>query len=179
VSLLVLVVGTVTTDAYYGTFSVSYQYLSLPVSHFILRGITAMISNPFLLAPYAVAIAWLFLDDVLTAIGGQSYLRIRNRLGNVIVIAVLVIAIPLARQAGQRAAERDLGPRSLLPQIVLLDAGDTRLTFADGYRLLLTSGGFVICFKPTAGDHRRVLPNITRFPESSITCLETLPRATR
>jgi hypothetical protein len=63
ISLLILFVGIISTESYYHTFGVKYQFLNLPVFHIIYRGLTANIANPVLLFSYLIAVGWLTLDS--------------------------------------------------------------------------------------------------------------------
>jgi uncharacterized RDD family membrane protein YckC len=176
VGLLVVFVGLCSTDSYYGTLSISYQFIALPASHVVYRGITALAAAPWLLLPYLLAVAWLVIDETSER---RRIWRAAASYG--LVILLLAVTYPMARWAGRSEAQRDLCEQtSRLPRIVSLRTkSGENLGLAAGYRLLLRAGGRIVFFKPLArcGAASDALPNIRDLPESEVQALEMLPHA--
>jgi hypothetical protein len=174
VTFLVLYVGLVHTEAYYSRLSVSYQFLDLPLSHLVHRGLGSLFSSPYLLLPYALAVASLaFARNVF--LGTVSAGR-RLALMACLVGALILITYPLARFAGTRAALADLHTETCrLPRIVNLERSEGEpLTLKDGYRLLLIGKDYVVIFKPLPRDATNIVSNIIRFATSTVNVLETI-----
>jgi hypothetical protein len=177
VTLLVIFVGICATDAYYGTLSLGYQFLDLPSSHLVYRGITIIASAPWILIPYLLATFWVAADDIPAFrrwIGGA-----RLPAAYLLVVGLLGITFPMARCAGRRAAHADLcESTSTLPRIAYLESkSGTIETIASRYRLLLRQSGSIIYFQPLTDCHGAALPNVKHLSDSEIAKFETLPYA--
>lgn len=181
VGFLVLYAGIVTTDAYYGTLSVGYQFLSLPASHLIYRGVTTLAEIPALLIVYAVAVAWLMLDDHLIRTTAK-YSKCRAPAAYALIMLLLTVTFPLARRGGVRAAQRDLWDgTSTLPRVHVVTTAGEDLRAEDRWRLVLQSTGRVAVVQiltPTETT-LNAKPIIRYFPESELKSMETEPRETR
>jgi hypothetical protein len=144
--LFVLFVGMGSVEAYYLEFGLRYQNLSLPATHLVYRGLTILLGSWMILLLYAAAIVWLNIDVVMrrwhpTRIGTYIF-----------VLVLLLIGYPLARHAGKLDAARDLDPmRTRLPRLVSLVAHNKEYAAPNtDYRLLISSGGFVVFFAPSS-----------------------------
>jgi hypothetical protein len=181
VSFLVLYAGLVATDSYYSTLSVGYQFLSLPASHLLYRGITTVIEAPALLLVYVIAVAFLVIDDQLSR-SAVRYVQWRAVAGYLLVVVLLAMTFPLARRGGIRAAEHDLwDATSTLPRVHITTTGGEDLQAEQRWRLVFQSAGRIAVVKALRPAdvvlNGRVM--IRYFPESAITTMETEPREIR
>ena len=58
-ALLVTLAGLASTEAYYARFDLQYQFLGLPATHIVYRGIGIVSAHLYVVLPYALASAWL------------------------------------------------------------------------------------------------------------------------
>jgi hypothetical protein len=176
-SSLVLIVGVAATDAYYATFSLGYQFLDLPANHLLFRGVTMLVTSPWLFTLYAIAILWLVADERLLS-SRPSFARWRSAIGYAVIVVLLGLTFVMARWAGRQAAIRDLGRGSRLPRVVRLTTAHEQIDLSRGYRLLLSNSHFVVVFQPVDALDGGELPKIRQFSLESVETLETLPNAT-
>jgi hypothetical protein len=149
IAILVVLIGTVYTDAYYASFGLRYQSLNLPAAHIIYRGFTAVTDMPLLALPYLIGVFWLGFVSTAT---DASRLRGRIWISYLMLSFILAIAYPLTTYAGLRAAKRDLGGDSTLPRVKQLlpkeAASGTGCEVADACRLLLVDSDYLYVFVP-------------------------------
>lgn len=173
-SFLVLFVGIISTETYYYSFGIKYQFLSLPASHVIYRGLTAIITSPSLLIPYIVAVAWLVLDGYAPRLNLRWLLPLQRPLSYILMLVLLIIAYPLARRTGRLEASSDLRINtSSLPTLIYLKTSDgTEYKSDKGYRLLMIDSDYVIFFKPLEAAEIASLPVIHRVPRGEVHVLD-------
>ncbi|WP_163999523.1 hypothetical protein [Pyxidicoccus caerfyrddinensis] len=151
IGLLVLLVGLVSSRAYYGTFGVKYQSLDLP--HFVIRGLTTVVEQPLLLLPYVAALG------VVAFFGAGSTGRgtLRKLLAYTCILAIIAASGGLAYLTGYRAALRDMyDETSVLPRVLALEGPDATVTQGlilkdERTRILLSGDDFMIVFTAHAG----------------------------
>lgn len=184
IGLLILLVGLLFTDAYYDTFGIHYQFLELPTSYFIYRGLTAVGSNPWLVLPYALTLLiMLFLGQQVPA---QSFWRSLppKLLLYLLIPLIILLGGTMAQKAGEASARQDLvNTSSSLPQIVSLRTAQGQLEEALSKeqfpaRLLLSTGQDTMLFVPRgAGEgEETTVPRIIRIPTGDVHELKTAPR---
>jgi|SRR5471032_843545 len=173
---LVLFVGLVSTEAYYAAFQVSYQHLSLPASHVVLRGLTVLVDAPYLLLPYAAAVAWLLRND--TKRKKQSGVP-APVLTYVFLAALVCLTYPLAQHAGLAQADRDSREgTSRLPRVsrLELEGADASVTPLEiPYRVLVTDGDFVFLIRPIPVGETATTANTRRISKGRVHEIETTP----
>ena len=167
--------GIISTDAYYAQFAVKYQFLNLPVSHIIYRGLTVLIDAPYLLLPYLLAVAWMAFDIYATKHLRSTFRTMRTIAAYSITLVILAVTYPLAVKAGIGQAQNDLYDKtSSLPHVVRLVTTKEEFAGPDrNYRLLMTDASFVIVFKPLDANDRGAVPHIKRFSKGDIYVIET------
>src|ERR1051326_7469072 len=182
IGFLVLFVGIISTDTYYATFGVKYQFLSLPSFHIVYRGLTILTDAPYLLLPYGLVVIYLWLNRSFDWHGANSlFNRWRTLLSYAVILAMLAVTYPLARYAGKKQAELDLQETTTtLPEVVnlVLDEQETEIsdifsTNDTHYRLLLIDSDYVVLFKPLKAGATGVLPNIKRIGKGDLHVIET------
>jgi len=176
ISSLILFVGIISTETYYHTFGVKYQFLSLPVFHIVYRGLTAIIDNPILLFPYIIAVTWLILDSFAVKQNWVRFLRFQRPLFYLLILLVLLLTYPLAKQSGRIEAETDLRVEtSSLPIIQALDnkSFSEDEIIENQYRLLMIDSNYIIFFKPLKKDEVQSAPIIHRIPKGEVHVLDT------
>jgi hypothetical protein len=167
-AMLVILIGTVYTDAYYSGFGLRYQSLGLPASHIIYRGFTVLFDAPYVCLPYIVAVIWLASDR-----GGTSTWMARNRLwiSYSLLALVLVTSYLLAVVAGQNLAMRDLGLKSKLPKIIrLLPEAANNPCASNNCRLLLFDSEYIYLFVPQESPD---IPHIKRLDRKLFNEIDT------
>jgi hypothetical protein len=173
--LLVVFIGLVGTESYYGFFGIRYQFLNLGATHILYRGLTILPAAPYLLLPYALAFLWLCIDAWLrnqkTPISEGS----RSPIAYGFVILVLALTYPLVQFAGARQAERDAhASNSTLPDVLQLKTPTEYISFPGQiYKLLVIDSDFVIIFHPLQSDDKSARVNLRRFKKGDISLLET------
>jgi hypothetical protein len=149
IGMLVVLIGTVYTDSYYAGFGLRYQSLSLPASHILYRGLTAVVDMPILVLPYLIGVGWLAFASTAKD-GGR--LRLGVWAGYLSLTFIVAISYPLATYAGLEASKRDLGTESRLPRVKRLlppeAAAGSSCEVADACRLLLVDSDYLYVFVP-------------------------------
>lgn len=176
ISSLILAVGIISTHTYYSVFAIKYQFLDLPTFHIVYHGLLILIDAPYLLAPYAIAVAWLAFDNYASLSNWRKFLRFRVPLTYGLIIVLFAITFPLARRAGKKQAEADLYEgTSTLPRIVNMEfSNGEKFGLRDQYRLLVVDSTYTIIFKPLDPGDYTTLPNIKRFSKGQINVIETI-----
>jgi hypothetical protein len=176
--LLVLYVGIISTDAYYGQFGLRYQFLSLPSFHIVYRGLTGMIYTPYLIAPFLLAVLWLRLDSILDPEKHPGFFAFRKAIGYFLLLAILASTYPLAVRAGNNLARMDLNEEtSQLPKVVWMQTADGVLDppkRSDFYRLLIDDSSYVMVFAPLQPGEPASGINIKRFQREYVHVIETI-----
>ncbi len=150
-SLMVVLVGTSSTDAYYSSFGLRYEFLNISASHILFRGLTAVWAFPWLLLAYLAALALVATQSRLGVLfGGLDKLRWTNHAA---VAVLATIAWFGGRYAGDLAATADMtASTSSLPLIVRIETKDQTLaptpaSPSEGYRLLLQDSRGIYLFR--------------------------------
>lgn len=178
-SLMVVLVGTSSTDSYYSTFGLKYQFLNIPASHILFRGLTAVWAFPVLAVLYALALA---------LVAGQSRLVLllggldRVQWSNHAAVAIFITAAWFGGEfAGFKTAVSDMtADTSSLPLIVKIDLKDTTsapapLTASEGYRLLLQGSDGARIFK-AVGNPRTESPLVRYISTGAINAITVCAR---
>lgn len=176
IGTLVVFVGIVSTEAYYRQFGMRYQFMSLPASHIVYRGLTAVAFGPYIVIPYAIASLAFALDEHLLTVSWGRLSRLRTVVAHTFVILLVAITYPLAHHVGVREAERDLTlETSQLPRVISLNYGDDpEITSADGYRVLFAGPDSIVVFVPSARhDAASVVPHMRIFSKGGLHELRT------
>lgn len=180
IGFLVLFVGIISTDTYYASFGVRYQFLSLPSFHIVYRGLTVLTSAPYLLLPYGLVVIYFWLGkDIDQRLMNSWFQRWHTLLSYVVILAMLAVTYPLARYAGRSAAQLDLHETTTtLPEVVRLVTDQDEeindpLTNEPNYRLLLIDSDYAVVFRPIKPGVADFLPNIIRIGKGDIHVIET------
>lgn len=185
IGFLVLFVGIISTDAYYASFGVRYQFLDLPSFHIVYRGLTVLTSAPYLLLPYGLVVLFLWSGRNVYLFGVNSWFQHwRTLLSYAAILVMLAVTYPMARYAGKRAAEIDLHETTTtLPEVVYLvidknadqdqKISDALVNDETNYRLLLIDSDYVVVFKPIKAGVTSYFPNIKRIGKGAIHVIET------
>ncbi len=150
-SLLVVLIGTSSTESYYESFGLKYQLLNVPATHILFRGLTAIWALPVLAILYILALAIVTSQSrIALLLGGLDRLRWANH-GAVAIFVVLAWAG--GEYAGYSAAMADMkADASGLPLVSKIDfkegASDLLPSSpSQGYRLLLQTSEGLRIFK--------------------------------
>jgi hypothetical protein len=150
-SLMVVLIGTSSTESYYGSFGLKYQLLSIPAAHILFRGLTAVWGFPLLALLYILALATAASQTRLAPLlGGVERLRWANHAAIAIFV---VLAWAGGEYAGHYAANLDMkADTSSLPLISKIDLREgateqTPSSPSQGYRLLLQTSEGLHFFK--------------------------------
>jgi hypothetical protein len=150
-SLMVVLIGTSSTESYYGSFGLKYQVLSIPAAHILFRGLTAVWGLPLLALLYILALAIVASQSRLALLlGGLDRLRWVNHTAIAIFV---VLAWAGGEYAGHSAALTDMkADASSLPLISKIDfkegvSEQEPYSPSQGYRLLLQTSEGLRIFK--------------------------------
>lgn len=161
--LLTSFIGIVSTESYYDTFGIAYQFLSIPTFHFIYRGITVILEAPYVLIPYLITVLWLWYDEHF-GLTCQSYLKWRGIVGYLLIAVLLIGTYLISRNAGSKIGQTNLRAATCkLTKIVSLKSKTESVSATDDYRLLIIDNNYITVFKPLARDDKAAYPNIRRF----------------
>jgi hypothetical protein len=176
-SLLVIFVGIVSTDTYYQAFNVKYQTLNLPASHILIRGMTAVFTNWYILLSYAVAALWLVFQKAIVLTVSKKLLVLAGILPYLFIGAVIAANFPLASFAGKTMANIDMHANSSLPRIISISRKSCTTPNSDctysGARLLVYDGSYLIVFWPLEKDAAAELINIHRIAKEDANVIKT------
>lgn len=173
VSLLVIFVGIVATEFYYGSFGLRYQFLNLPATHILYRGLTVVPAAPYLLIPYALGFFWLYLDGWLR--DKLVSRRVRSPVTYAVVIGLLAVTYPMARHAAKTQGDRDAHEAtSTLPELVQMKTATQDVDLGiPHYRLLVIDGDFVVIFRPLRDGDKFATVKLRRYKKGDIAILDT------
>lgn len=147
-ALLVVLAGISVTEAYYWEFGIRYQMLSLSAQHLLYRGLTSLVSAPYVAGPYLGCMVWLALTARNPAKSRTSALLRRPAVGYLLGVGLMLATYVLGLIAGGQAARTDMtAGTTTLPQVVSMSPSSLA-TPGEGYRMLLLQGDFVAVFKP-------------------------------
>jgi hypothetical protein len=178
-SLMVVLIGTSSTESYYGYFGLKYQLLSIPAAHILFRGLTAVWGLPLLALLYVLALAIVATQSRLALLlGGLDRLRWANH-------AAIAIFVMLAwvggEYAGHSAALTDMkADASSLPLISKIDLKEAASeqgpsSPSEGYRLLLQTSEGLRMFKAVQNPENES-PLIKFIPAEAIHALTICAR---
>ena len=152
ITLLVFLAGIISTESYYSAFGVKYQFLSLPTHHLIYRGITLVITEPYIIVGYCLAVVWLNLNEVCPKQFVRTFGKWNGIVSFAIIATLICLTYHLGVAAGFKGAERDMADESsLLPKIMSIETstgGKDSVNPYSGYRLLMLADSYIILFKP-------------------------------
>ena len=172
-ALLVTLAGLASTEAYYARFNLQYQFLGLPASHIVYRGISIVRSGFYVCLPYLLASGWLMVVASRTALLHSE--RIQLTLTYLIVLVVTITTYALAWLAGAQQADRDrVEGTCTLPKVmaeVMKDLPD--IDAGQKYRLLLMDNDTIVIFKPLASPGSDRSPLIKRVSKDAVRTIET------
>ncbi len=157
ISILTLFIGIITVEYYYAQFSVRYQFLNLPISHIIYRGVTSVYTSIAILFIYLITGLWVLLQGRSFDSKILNILFSNNLVSFLIVIAVIVISYSVSKNVGILQAQKDLSfEESTLPEIISLEVDSAEdLKFGRTYRLLNMSNSYVVYFEHSEDDNPR------------------------
>jgi hypothetical protein len=173
-ALLVTLAGLASTEAYYARFDLQYQFLGLPASHIVYRGIGIVWSHLYVALPYVLASAWLLvLASRPTPLRSEQFQLVLTYL---MILVVTVATYGLAWMAGLQDANRDRIERtSTLPRIMAATLKDeAAIDAAKKYRLLLIAGDTIVIFQPLAEENAAKTPLIKRIAKDAVRTIETV-----
>lgn len=151
-SLMVVLIGTSSTESYYASFGLKYQMLNVPAAHILFRGLTAIWGLPLLALVYILALVIVACQpQIALLLGGLDRLRFANHAAIAIFV---VLAWVGGEYAGYSAAMADMkADISSLPLVSKMDFKDGASdqmpsSPSQGYRLLLQTTEGLRIFKP-------------------------------
>jgi hypothetical protein len=172
IGLLTTFVGMIYVDAYYSSFAVKYQLLSLPSSFIVYQGIMAVVTQPWIIGLYVLAFALVHVIEIAVERGNVNE-RFRTALVLVFAPILLIVAYFVAISAGHRRATRDMdSTASTLPRVnrMVVDKIGT-FTRDDNLRLFLGTSDQIMVFVPQTDPNS--IPIIKHFLKGDIHELET------
>ncbi|MBF0612758.1 MAG: hypothetical protein HQL55_16670 [Magnetococcales bacterium] len=156
-SLVVVLIGVSSTDAYYGAFGLKYQLLSIPANHLLYRGLTSVFDSFYVSICYIASVFVIVCQGRLAVLFG-SIDRVRF-LNYAFVIVISIISWFSGLQIGRNLAMEDYTvDKSNLPMVQkILYKKDSNASEIDGavkdYRILLqTNAGFYL-LRPVKDPH--------------------------
>jgi hypothetical protein len=150
-SLLVLLVGIVSTDRYYSTFGIRYQLIDFPIQHIFYRGLTSLTEDWRLWIVYGVSVGWMYLASNWFDGLGPKLRRTAHGATYVVILVVVIFAFGIGAVAGRRGALTDMNERtSKLPTVEDI-RGAGALAPLRGYRILLDTRDEFVLVRPTSG----------------------------
>ncbi len=172
-ALLVTLAGLASTEAYYARFNLQYQFLGLPATHIVYRGISIVLSGVYVCLPYLAACAWLLMiAGRATPIRSE---RFQLMLTYLVVVGVMIATYAFAWIAGAGQANRDrIEATCSLPKVMAAEVKDSSdIDAGQRFRLLLTDSDSIVLFKPMESEDASKAPLIKRFAKDAIRVLET------
>ncbi|MGA7241463.1 MAG: hypothetical protein WBY44_37620 [Bryobacteraceae bacterium] len=172
-ALLVTLAGLASTEGYYARFNLQYQFLGIPASHIVYRGLGIVRSGFYVALPYLAASAWL-----LIIAGRATPLRTERfqlTLTYGVVLAVTIATYLLAWLAGSQQAGLDrVESTSTLPRVMAASMKDMPdIDAGQKYRLLLMDNDYIVIFKPIGSAGGDQAPLIKRIAKDVVQSLET------
>jgi hypothetical protein len=172
-ALLVTLAGLASTEGYYTHFNLQYQFLGIPASHIVYRGLSIVRSGFYVSLPYIAASAWL-----LTVAGRATPIRTERfqlTLTYAVVLAVTIATYGLAWLAGWQQAGRDrVEATSTLPRVMAASMKDMAdIDAGQRYRLLLMDNDYIVIFRPVDNGNGNQVPLIKRIAKDVVRTLET------
>lgn len=171
---LVVLVGIASLEAYYSAFGLRYQFIGMPSSHILYRGLTILLDAPLLLVPYTIAATWILIDRY--AATDSWVMRARAPMTYVLIVVLLLGTYPLARMAGLDQARQDMVEATTsLPRVlsILLENGESFEPERGEYRLLLVSADELVVFLPEERRVRDAVPNVIHIKKSTVNTFNT------
>ncbi len=165
-SLIVILVGIVTTEYYYIQFGIKYQFLEIPFFHLLYRGITAIYSAWYLIIIYISIGIWLSFIETNNTIKvrkNKFYKFLSNKTVSILLISLaILVSFPVARGIGISQAKKDLNYNTCtLPELLSIEIhGKEQLDFDSSYRLLNISQDYIVFFIINEKDN----PEYTKIP---------------
>jgi hypothetical protein len=159
-----VLIGTVSTEAYYTQFGLRYQFLGLSAEHLIYRGLTSVISAPFLALPYLATCAWLAYGE---AAAQRWSWKPRDLVGvtYTMLVVVIVLTYTMSAYAGATAAKADMTTGSttlpVVKKMIAAADADAPCDVAAVCRLLYAGPDVVYVFVPTSD--RNTVPTMKRI----------------
>jgi hypothetical protein len=174
--LLVFLVGLVETESYYAAFGVRYQFLSLPTSHLIYRGLTTVLAAWYLGVLYVAGIAWICFEEIRK---DRTPLGWRMIIAYALTIILVSASFAAAGPVGQHQARADMTIEdSRLPRVDCIVFEDAQASANSGplnnscqyhdYRHLLTQGDEMILLMPVHRSDVNTFPNIVHLKQGGI-----------
>jgi len=153
-ALLITLVGISSTEGYYAFFGLKYQFIDLPTSHILYRGLTTVFLNPLLIGLYLAAIIVLAGQSrIALAIGHRRWLHWLNY---ALIVVLTFVAWFMGSQAGFVGARIDATEgKTTLPLLSELkiasgSTADEVFGAVDGVRLLLHERNGIYVLNPVS-----------------------------
>ncbi len=174
IALLVTLAGLASTEAYYARFNVQYQFLSLPATHIVYRGIGVALSRPYVSIPYVIASGWILLVSSGRLLTRSQ--RFELPLTYVVIFLSTISTYLIARVAGTQQADADRVEQTCtLPRVMAAEIKDMPdIDIGQKLRLLTIDANYVIVFKPV-NDATARIPLVKRISKDAVRTLETAP----
>jgi hypothetical protein len=172
-ALLVTLAGLASTEGYYTRFNLQYQFLGIPASHIVYRGLSIVRSGFYVCLPYLAASGWLLIiAGRVTPLRSE---RVQLTLTYAVVLAVTIATYGLAWLAGWQQASRDrVESTCTLPKVMAATLKDMQnIDSGQKYRLLLMDNDSVVIFKPVDNAGGNQAPLIKRISKDVVQSLET------
>jgi hypothetical protein len=172
-ALLVTLAGLASTEGYYTRFNIQYQFLAIPASHIVYRGLSIVRSGFYVCLPYLAASGWLLI------IAGRATalrsLRFQLTLTYAVVLVVTIATYALAWLAGWQQAGRDrVESTCTLPKVIAASMKDMQdIDAGQKYRLLLVDNDYIVILKPIVSVDDNQAPIIKRISKDVVRSLET------
>jgi hypothetical protein len=169
-----LYLGLVSTDAYYRSFGLRFQFLSYPWNLIVFRGILTVVRFPALWVPLAIVIAILQVDRTLAAKGlfGRQSLRV----GLLYLIAAGFVwwTTNAATKVGLKEATTDMvWQTTTLPHIVKLVNSSSTEERCERCVLLMLDSSQLVYFNALDQGDTNDLPDTQVRARSTINWIHT------
>lgn len=169
-----LLLGIISTDAYYRSFGLRFQFLSYPWNLIIFRGLLTVVRFPPLWLLVGMIVIVIEIDRVLASATKFPYQRWRISIVYTMA-AILVACMPrLGTFVGSKEAAQDMRWQgSTLPRIYKIVASDGTEQHCDSCLLLLMDSSQVVYFSGLTDGGMNDLPRTKILARSAIQSIET------
>jgi hypothetical protein len=174
VGAFLLLLGLISTDAYYRTFGLRFQFLNYPWNLIIFRGVLTVVRFPFLWLLVIPIVAVIQIDKWLAAAAWFRYNGWRIAIVYVLT-AILIACMPsLGTFIGSKEAKEDRSlPRSTLPKLYKIVGTGGVQEECDNCLLLLMDSSEIVYFSGVPEGGNDVQPRAKIRARSTIESIET------
>lgn len=183
---LAFFIGSLNLESYYISFGLKYQYLGIPNHHILYRGITSVISSPYLIILYIAVMTWIGLEDISTVSKDRFASKMKRLLPYktfiifILIIVFLLLSVKISLLSGYSQAKIDMNVKtSTLPRVVEITfseknqhALNEKLSPFNDFRFLLSTRTHFIIFKPINNEGE--IPKVVWIRIGDVNAFETI-----